>query len=191
MAQANLGTLYANGMGVAKDPAEALMWFLMADAGEFEGVQALIDELESQMTEEDVTEAKRQADIRSSELRSRKPEKTPSQLDIFSEVTGPVDFSQVFEAADEPPERISCPPLVYPRMMQQANIKGNVILQFIVDTTGHVERGSSEVINSTHRAFEGAARDMILRCRFRPGRVRGRAVRALMRLPIIFALQGR
>lgn len=107
--------------------------------------------------------------------------------------TGPVDLSQVFEEAvvDEIPDRISCPALDYPRMMQQANIEGNVLLQFIVDTTGHVERGSAEVINSTHRAFEGSARDMIGRCLFRPGRVRGQAVRVLVQMPIIFTLQGR
>ncbi len=107
--------------------------------------------------------------------------------------TGPIDLSQVFEEAvvDEIPERISCPSLDYPRMMQQANIEGNVLLQFIVDTTGRVERGSAEMINSTHRAFEGPARNMIARCLFRPGRVRGRAVRVLVQMPIIFALRGR
>ncbi len=64
MAQANLGAMYANGFGVAKDPKEALVLFFMADAGGFEGVQGLIDELETQMPDADVATAKREADDR-------------------------------------------------------------------------------------------------------------------------------
>ncbi len=108
--------------------------------------------------------------------------------------TGPVtDLSQVFSEAvvDETPERLSCPVPQYPRMMQQANIEGNVLLQFVVETDGHVSRSTIEVLNSTHRAFEGPARDMIQKCLFRPGRVRASAVRVLVQMPIVFALQTR
>lgn len=108
--------------------------------------------------------------------------------------TGPVtDLSQVFSEAvvDETPERLSCPVPQYPRMMQQANIEGNVLLQFVVETDGHVSRSTIEVLNSTHRAFEGPARDMIQKCLFRPGRVRASAVRVLVQMPIVFALQVR
>lgn len=104
--------------------------------------------------------------------------------------TGPVDLTQVFAEAvvDETPERISCPPVEYPRMLQQANIEGGVLLQFVVDTRGRVERGSLKVMRSDHKAFEGPAKDMINNCLFRPGRVRGQAVRVLVQMPINFAL---
>lgn len=104
--------------------------------------------------------------------------------------TGPVDLTQVFAEAvvDEVPDRISCPLPDYPRMMQQANIEGQVLLQFVVDTTGHVEPGSVKAAQSTHRAFESPAREMIQRCLFRPGRVRGRPVRVLVQMPINFTL---
>jgi len=108
--------------------------------------------------------------------------------------TGPVqDLAQVFAEAvvDEKPERISCPALEYPRMMQQANIEGQVLLQFVVETDGHVKSQSIEVLNATHKAFEGPARDLISKCLFRPGRVRANPVRVLVQMPIVFNLQGR
>ncbi len=115
---------------------------------------------------------------------------------VFSGIeggTGPVDLTQVFAEAvvDEVPERISCPLPEYPRMMQQANIEGQVLLQFVVETDGHVGSESIETLSSSHRAFEGPARDMISRCLFRPGRVRASPVRVLVQMPIIFNLAGR
>ncbi len=105
---------------------------------------------------------------------------------------GPIDLAQVFTEAvvDEPPERISSPPLEYPRMMQQAGVEGSVVLQGVVDTTGRVEANSIAVISSTNRAFEGPARQLLRRSLFRPGRVRGQAVRVLIQLPIQFTLIG-
>lgn len=107
--------------------------------------------------------------------------------------TGPVDLTQVFAEAvvDEVPERISCPLPDYPRMMQQANIEGQVLLQFVVETDGRVKSQNIETITSTHKAFEGPARDMIGKCLFRPGRVRANPVRVLVQMPIIFNLAGR
>jgi protein TonB len=68
--------------------------------------------------------------------------------------TGPVvDLAQVFAEAvvDEVPERISCPPVDYPRMMQQANIEGQVLLQFVVETDGHVKDENIEILSSRVR----------------------------------------
>lgn len=114
---------------------------------------------------------------------------------VFSGVvggTGPVDLAQVFNEAvvDEAPERLSCPLPQYPRMMQQANIEGRVDLQFVVEPDGHVQRNTIEVLGSSHRAFESAARDMVVRCLFRPGRIRAQAVRVLVQMPVVFTLRG-
>ncbi len=108
------------------------------------------------------------------------------------EEEGPVDLAQVFNEAvvDEPPERISSPPLEYPRMMQQAGVEGLVVLQGVVDTSGRIEQNSIEVVSSTNRAFEGPAKNLLRRSLFRPGRVRGQPVRVLIQLPIQFTLIG-
>lgn len=113
---------------------------------------------------------------------------------VFSGVeggTGPVDLTQTFleAAVDEPPERISGPAPRYPEMLRQAGVEGSVILSFVIDTTGRVEPNSIEVIQSTNRAFEGPAREVIVRSRYRPGRVRGTPVRVLVQQSISFTIQ--
>lgn len=92
------------------------------------------------------------------------------------------------ETIDEPPERISSPPLEYPRMMQQAGIEGLVTVQAIVDTTGRAERESITVVTSTNSTFEGAAKRLIARSLFRPGRVAGTPVRVMIQITVHFTL---
>lgn len=113
---------------------------------------------------------------------------------VFSGVeggTGPVDLTQTFleAAVDEPPERLTGPPLRYPEMLRQAGIEGSVILEFVIDTSGHVEASSMKVISSTNRAFEGPAMDAIRRSTYRPGRVRGVPVRVLVQQSVTFNIQ--
>ncbi len=83
-------------------------------------------------------------------------------------------------AVDEPPERISGPPLRYPEMLRQANIEGSVLLEFVVDTSGTVERESVKIIRATHDAFVSHATEAVVKSQYRPGRVRGLAVRVLV-----------
>ena len=106
---------------------------------------------------------------------------------------GPVhDLVRFYEhdVVDKVPERISCPVPAYPRMMQQAKIEGQVLLQFIVETDGHVLDEHIETISSSHRAFETPAKQLISNCLFRPGLVRTQRVRVLVQMPVIFALGG-
>ncbi len=112
---------------------------------------------------------------------------------VFSGVeggTGPVDFTQTFleTAVDERPERLSGPMPRYPEMLRQAGIEGVVLLEFVIDTTGRVETESIKVLQSTNRAFEGPAKDVIRRSIYRPGRVRGQAVRVLVSQQIGFTI---
>ncbi len=100
--------------------------------------------------------------------------------------------SNVFVATvvDDPPEHVQCPSLHYPATMQQAGIEGAVLLQFVVETDGHVKPETVETIQSTHEPFEAPAEAMIAQCLFRPGRVRGVPVRVLVQMPLEFTLQG-
>jgi protein TonB len=112
---------------------------------------------------------------------------------IFSGVeggTGPVDLSQTFmeAAVDERPERISGPLPRYPEMLRQAGIQGSVLLEFVIDTAGHVNPETIKVMQSTNRAFEGPAKDVIRRSLYRPGRVRGVPVRVLVTQQIGFTI---
>jgi protein TonB len=92
-------------------------------------------------------------------------------------------------AVDEKPERLFTPPLDYPDLLRQAGIEGTVIVEVIIDTTGNAEPGSLRIIQSTNKAFEMSARDAVLKSRYRPGRVRGQAVRVLVQVPITFNIR--
>ena len=115
------------------------------------------------------------------------------ELGVATGLQGPIDLTQVFVEAvvDEPPERISFPPPEYPRILLEAGVEGTVVLEAIIDTTGHAEPPSIKVVSSTNRAFEAPARDAMRRALFRPGRVRGQPVRVLVHMPLRFVIPGR
>lgn len=101
-----------------------------------------------------------------------------------------VDLNQVFAEAvvDEPPLRLSGPALVYPPLLHDAGIEGHVTCEFVVGEDGHPEEDSFRIVESTNRAFERSARDVILRSVYRPGRYHGQAVKVLVRQTINYTL---
>ncbi len=105
--------------------------------------------------------------------------------------TLPVDPTQTMSVSsvDEPPERLSGPDPRYPNLLREAGIEGTVVLRFVIDTTGIVEPSTLVVISTTHRAFEGPAREAALRSRYRPARVRGVRVRVLVQQAISFTIR--
>jgi protein TonB len=102
-----------------------------------------------------------------------------------------IDPGQAFieAAVDEKPERMSSPPLEYPDLLRQAGIEGSVVIEVIIDTTGRAEPGSMRVVSSSNKAFEMSARDVVLKSLYRPGRVRGQAVRVLVQVPVSFSIR--
>src|SRR2546423_15220663 len=76
----------------------------------------------------------------------------------------------------------------YPDVLRRTGTTGTVTVQLVIDTLGRAEPGSL-VLQSSHPGFEAAARAYVLGALFRPGRMRGRAVRVLVRLPISFTLR--
>lgn len=99
------------------------------------------------------------------------------------------DGVHLARVVEEAPLLLSGPPLGYPELLRQARIQGRVEVEAIIDATGRAEPGTVTVVRSAHPAFEGPARDFVLRALFRPGRMHGRAVRVLVRVPIEFALR--
>ena len=92
-------------------------------------------------------------------------------------------------AVDEAVGIIRQPAPEYPPALAEARITGRVELAYVVDTTGLVERSSVIVLNSTHPAFEAAARASILASRYRPAMLHGRVVRQLVRQALTFRLR--
>lgn len=90
---------------------------------------------------------------------------------------------------EEVPVLLSGPPLGYPELLRQARIQGRVEVEAVIDASGRAEAGTVTVVRSPHPGFDEAARDFVRRALFRPGRMHGRAVRVLVRVPIEFALR--
>lgn len=91
--------------------------------------------------------------------------------------------------ADEPPVMLAGPAPAYPDLLRQAGIHGRVVLEAVIDTLGRVERGSIVVVESAHPGFVASAQQSLLKSLFRPARVRGKAVRVRVRVPIDFVLR--
>ena len=107
--------------------------------------------------------------------------------------TGPVNDGPAAPAdwlsVDEPPALLAGPPPPYPELLRAAGIEGRVVLQVVIDTLGRAEP-AARVFESSNPGFDGAALAYVRGALFRPARVRGRAVRVLIRLPIAFTLRG-
>jgi periplasmic protein TonB len=79
-------------------------------------------------------------------------------------------------------------PPTYPNQLRAANIEGQVVAKFVVDTTGRADMKTFEVIKSDHDAFTAAVRNALPNMRFFPAEVGGRKVKQLVQMPFQFSL---
>ena len=92
-------------------------------------------------------------------------------------------------AVDEPAAIVSAPPLEYPPALQHAGLQGRVTVQAVIDTLGRAEPASLKVIARPNIAFDQSARAYVLHAVFRPARVKGRAVRVLIKVPVDYRIE--
>jgi periplasmic protein TonB len=104
---------------------------------------------------------------------------------------GMVPTSEVYsvDLVQEKPDRLAGPQPVYPELLRSAGIQGRVVVQLVVDTMGKAEPNSVKIISSPNPAFNELVKNSVLHTTFRPGRVRGRAVRVLIELPFDFKIR--
>jgi TonB family protein len=95
-----------------------------------------------------------------------------------------------FSVAEMAPEVLSGPLPLYPDLLRQAGVEGQVVLEARVDSTGRVQKGSVSVVFATHPGFVEPARQALMTTLFRPARVNGRAVAMLVRVPFAFSIRG-
>jgi periplasmic protein TonB len=95
----------------------------------------------------------------------------PSAEEIYTVATTEPGFA--------PAVLISQPAPRYPPVLQEIGLSGRVVLQFVVDTSGHVEPASINVLESTHEGFEPPAREAVAAAVFHPARLGSRVVRQL------------
>jgi periplasmic protein TonB len=104
---------------------------------------------------------------------------TDGELDrIYEATTSDLRFEQAILVSEPTPQ--------YPKPLEAARIEGRVALEFVIDTTGRVEPSSIKILESTHAAFEAAARTAVSGAVFRPARMTSHPVRQLTRQSIRF-----
>jgi protein TonB len=77
----------------------------------------------------------------------------------------------------------------YPERLKQAGIEGTAQISCIVGVNGKVEPGSVQVVMATVPAFGTAAKEAVEKFEFRPGIMKGSAVRVRTLVPLLFKLR--
>lgn len=102
---------------------------------------------------------------------------------------GPVNQDQpYFEFQVEKPvlAREGNPQPRYPSMLESARVEGEVLVQFVVDTSGHAEMNSFKVLKSSNDLFTSAVKRVLPEMKFYPAEVGGHKVRQLVQMPFGF-----
>jgi TonB family C-terminal domain len=81
------------------------------------------------------------------------------------------------------------PKPVYPSMLQSARVDGEVLAQFVVDSTGRVDMSTFRAIQATDELFVQSVRRALAEWKFLPAEVEGRKVRQLVQMPLTFKVR--
>jgi TonB family protein len=76
----------------------------------------------------------------------------------------------------------------YPDDMRAAGISGEVVVDFVVDNNGDVQKAFA--LRSSQREFEAAAVEAVSKWKFKPGQKGGSEVATRMQVPIVFTIPG-
>ena len=76
----------------------------------------------------------------------------------------------------------------YPDVLRKANVAGEVLAQFVVDTNGVADMSTFKVLKSTHDLFTTTVMSALPAMRFHPALVGGRPVRQFTQMPFQFSL---
>lgn len=91
---------------------------------------------------------------------------------------------------DERPEVLLGPQLDYPDRARLQCITGRVVIQAVIGRDGRAETRSVHVIQRVDPDLDWASLQYVARASFKPGKVRGAAVRTLVNIPIDFKIRG-
>ena len=85
---------------------------------------------------------------------------------------------------DESPRRLSGPLVDYPRHLLRRHVQGLVQIAAIIDTTGHAEPASLEVLSTPDSGLIEPVKQMMLASQFAPGRLKRVAVRVMVQMAV-------
>jgi TonB family protein len=101
-------------------------------------------------------------------------------------IDAPVYFE--FQVERQATRLRSSPAARYPDMLRSAKVEGEVLAQFVVDTTGVVDSTSIKILRSSHELFSQSVRQAVLSGRYSPAMLNGRKVRQLIQEPFNFTI---
>lgn len=110
-------------------------------------------------------------------------EVAPAEADAKKDARDP---AEALPQERRPQPLIQTPP-AYPLAMRTLELEGQVLVEFIVASTGRVEE--VHAVLSTLPSFDRAAISAVRQWRFKPAVKAGRAVPTRMQVPIVFSLQ--
>ena len=76
----------------------------------------------------------------------------------------------------------------YPDSLRAANIEGEVLVQFVVDTLGHADMSTFKTLRSTAIEFTDSVREWTRAARFNPATIGAHKVPQLVQMPFVFGL---
>jgi hypothetical protein len=77
----------------------------------------------------------------------------------------------------------------YPIALLQKNVEGGAFVIYVVDTLGHADTASFQVVRATHDEFAEAVKNAMPKMRFRPAILSGMKVRQLVQQNFTFKIQ--
>jgi hypothetical protein len=83
-------------------------------------------------------------------------------------------------------ENSAAPP--YPETMLKRRIEGMVIVQYVVDTTGHADTATFRVLTASHVDFARSVKNTLPLMRFHPAMMGSRRVPQLVEQPFVFKI---
>ena len=97
-----------------------------------------------------------------------------------------------FVAVEEQPEPIGGieaiqRAIIYPEIAKRAGVQGRVYVKAYVDKNGDVRK--VDILKGIGAGCDEAARDAVMKTKFRPGRQRGKPVNVQVSIPVVFKLQ--
>ncbi len=77
----------------------------------------------------------------------------------------------------------------YPHLLRERKIEGSVLLEFVIEPDGKVDKATIQVVAATVRQLGEAASGAIQKIKFKPGKVDGKAVRTRVRFPLRYRVK--
>ncbi len=90
---------------------------------------------------------------------------------------------------DLPIPLVDNPPPAYPAALERARVGGQVVVEFLIDSTGAVDVASLRVVQSTNALFTQAVRGVLPQMRFTPAQLNARSVGVTVRQPFLFTVR--